>query len=32
LQSIFEKTSTNRQPELIKLLLNLPTNAVQSIT
>lgn len=26
LQSIYQKTSTNRQPELIKLLLHLPTN------
>lgn len=29
LQSIYQKTSTNRQPELIKLLLHLPTNPVQ---
>lgn len=29
LQSIYHKTSTNRQPELIKLLLHLPTNPVQ---
>lgn len=26
LQSVYQKTSTNRQPELIKLLLHLPTN------
>lgn len=26
LQSIYQKTATNRQPELIKLLLHLPTN------
>ena len=31
LQSIYQKTSTNRQPELIRLLLNLPTNAMQSL-
>jgi DNA-binding CsgD family transcriptional regulator len=29
LRSIYEKTSTNRQPELIRLLLHLPHNAVQ---
>ena len=29
LRSIFEKTSTNRQPELIRLLLHLPHNAIQ---
>ena len=29
LQSIYQNTSTNRQPELIKLLLNLPTNPDQ---
>ena len=28
LQSIYQKTSTNRQPELIRLLLHLPHNAV----
>jgi DNA-binding CsgD family transcriptional regulator/PAS domain-containing protein len=28
LQSIYQKTSTNRQPELVKLLLNLPQGAV----
>lgn len=31
LQSIYQKTSTNRQPELIRLLLNLPSNAFRSI-
>lgn len=31
LQAIYQKTSTNRQPELIRLLLNLPTNAFRSI-
>lgn len=31
LQSIYQKTATNRQPELIRLLLNLPTNAIQSL-
>lgn len=30
LQSIYQKTSTNRQPELIRLLLHLPHNAVQA--
>lgn len=30
LRSIFEKTATNRQPELIRLLLHLPHNAVQA--
>lgn len=29
LRSIYQKTSTNRQPELIRLLLHLPHNAVQ---
>jgi DNA-binding CsgD family transcriptional regulator len=29
LRSIYEKTSTNRQPELIRLLLHLPHNAVR---
>lgn len=29
LRSIFQKTSTNRQPELVRLLLHLPHNAVQ---
>ena len=29
LRSIYEKTSTNRQPELIRLLLHLPHNAIQ---
>jgi len=29
LRSIYQKTSTNRQPELIRLLLHLPQNAVQ---
>ncbi|KQT10381.1 helix-turn-helix transcriptional regulator [Ramlibacter sp. Leaf400] len=28
LQSIYQKTSTNRQPELVRLLLHLPHNAV----
>lgn len=31
LRSIFQKTDTNRQPELIRLLLHLPHNAVQPI-
>ncbi|MCB5206493.1 helix-turn-helix transcriptional regulator [Methylovorus mays] len=31
LQSIYHKTSTNRQPELIRLLLNLPSNAFGSL-
>ena len=30
LRSIYQKTSTNRQPELIRLLLHLPHNAVQN--
>ena len=30
LRSIYEKTSTNRQPELIRLLLHLPHNAIQN--
>ena len=30
LTSIYQKTSTTRQPELIKLLLNLPTNPNQN--
>jgi DNA-binding CsgD family transcriptional regulator len=29
LRSIYQKTSTNRQPELIRLLLHLPQNAIQ---
>jgi DNA-binding CsgD family transcriptional regulator len=29
LRSIYQKTETNRQPELIRLLLHLPHNAVQ---
>jgi DNA-binding CsgD family transcriptional regulator len=29
LRSIYQKTSTNRQPELIRLLLHLPHNAIQ---
>lgn len=29
LRSIYQKTATNRQPELIRLLLHLPHNAVQ---
>jgi DNA-binding CsgD family transcriptional regulator len=29
LRSIYEKTATNRQPELVRLLLHLPHNAVQ---
>jgi DNA-binding CsgD family transcriptional regulator len=29
LRAIYEKTSTNRQPELIRLLLHLPHNAIQ---
>jgi DNA-binding CsgD family transcriptional regulator len=29
LRSIYQKTSTNRQPELIRLLLHLPQNALQ---
>jgi DNA-binding CsgD family transcriptional regulator/PAS domain-containing protein len=29
LRSIYQKTSTNRQPELVRLLLHLPNNAVQ---
>ncbi|TFZ02164.1 helix-turn-helix transcriptional regulator [Ramlibacter henchirensis] len=29
LRSIYQKTSTNRQPELVRLLLHLPHNAVQ---
>lgn len=29
LRSIYQKTSTNRQPELIRLLLHLPHNAMQ---
>lgn len=29
LKAIFQKTSTNRQPELIRLLLHLPHNAIQ---
>jgi DNA-binding CsgD family transcriptional regulator len=29
LRSIYQKTSTNRQPELIRLLLHLPQNAMQ---
>lgn len=29
LRSIYQKTSTNRQPELIRLLLHLPHNALQ---
>jgi DNA-binding CsgD family transcriptional regulator len=29
LRSIYQKTSTNRQPELVRLLLHLPSNAVQ---
>jgi DNA-binding CsgD family transcriptional regulator len=30
LQSIYQKTATNRQPELVRLLLHLPHNAVQA--
>lgn len=30
LQSVYQKTSTNRQPELIRLLLHLPHTAVQA--
>src|SRR5690606_20700866 len=30
LRSIYQKTATNRQPELIRLLLHLPHNAVQA--
>jgi DNA-binding CsgD family transcriptional regulator len=30
LRSIYQKTSTNRQPELVRLLLHLPHNAVQN--
>lgn len=30
LRSIYQKTSTNRQPELIRLLLHLPHNVVQN--
>lgn len=30
LRAIYQKTSTNRQPELIRLLLHLPHNAVQN--
>jgi DNA-binding CsgD family transcriptional regulator/PAS domain-containing protein len=29
LMSIYQKTSTNRQPELVRLLMNLPASAVQ---
>lgn len=29
LLSIYQKTSTNRQPELVRLLMNLPASAVQ---
>jgi DNA-binding CsgD family transcriptional regulator len=29
LRSIYQKTSTNRQPELIRLLLHLPHNAIK---
>jgi DNA-binding CsgD family transcriptional regulator len=29
LRAIYQKTATNRQPELIRLLLHLPHNAVQ---
>ena len=29
LRAIYEKTDTNRQPELIRLLLHLPHNAVR---
>ena len=29
LRSIYQKTATNRQPELIRLLLHLPHNAIQ---
>lgn len=32
LQSIYQKTSTKRQPELIRLLLNLPTSAFRAVT
>jgi DNA-binding CsgD family transcriptional regulator/PAS domain-containing protein len=32
LRSIYQKTSTNRQPELIRLLLHLPQSAVQDLT
>jgi DNA-binding CsgD family transcriptional regulator len=31
LRSIYQKTSTNRQPELIRLLLHLPQTAVQEL-
>jgi hypothetical protein len=27
--SIYQKTATNRQPELVRLLMNLPASAVQ---
>jgi len=30
LMSIYQKTSTNRQPELVRLLMNLPASAVRS--
>ena len=30
LRSIYQKTATNRQPELVRLLLHLPHNAVQN--
>jgi len=30
LRSIFQKTSTNRQPELVRLLLHLPRDLVQA--
>ena len=29
LMSIYQKTATNRQPELVRLLMNLPASAVQ---
>ena len=29
LTSIYQKTATNRQPELVRLLMNLPASAVQ---
>ena len=29
LVSIYQKTATNRQPELVRLLMNLPASAVQ---